>query len=76
MEKKHSPGPSDSRWMLVPRQPGPVGDSKQAHQLTHTERRIRSDRRLVHDRRQLIRFEDDRRDGRERRMDADPWAFP
>lgn len=76
MEKKIIPGESDRRWSLSPRTTRGVGGSPGNAPWKYVERRDRSDRRLVYDRRQLIRFEDDRRAGMERRAGSDPWAFP
>lgn len=77
MEKKIIPGESDRRWSLSPRTTRGVGGSLGGNApWNYVERRDRSDRRLVYDRRQLIRFEDDRRAGMERRAGSDPWAFP
>lgn len=77
MEKKIIPGESDRRWSLSPRNTRHVGGSPGGTApWNYVERRDLGDRRLVYDRRQLIRFEDDRRAGLERRAGSDPWAFP
>lgn len=39
------------------------------------ERRVDAVRRLRYDRREMIRFESDRRTGFDRRMDADAWGI-
>lgn len=39
------------------------------------ERRSLEDRRKRFDRREMIRFEDDRRSINNRRADSDPWGF-
>lgn len=39
------------------------------------ERRVHADRRVRYDRREMIRFESDRRTGFDRRMDADVWGI-
>lgn len=41
----------------------------------HADRRTRADRRALHNRRQLIRFEDDRRAIKARRLGEAPWAI-
>lgn len=77
MEKKTNPGESDRRWSLAPRNArGAGGATSATGPSNNVDRRGRSERRVVYDRRQLIRFEDDRRAGTERRVGSDPWAFP
>ncbi len=77
MEKNIIPGESDRHWQLTPRQNRAVGEpSATSSPWNYVERRARRERRVVYDRRQLIRFEDDRRAGMERRGGTDPWAFP
>lgn len=77
MEKKIIPGESDRRWSLSQRSGRGAGGLPGGHApWNRIERRDRADRRLVYDRRQLIRFEDDRRAGMERRAGSDPWAIP
>lgn len=77
MEKNTHPGGSERRWSLAPRGKPGLGAGTSAHGPGSDEqRRGQSERRVVYDRRQLIRFEDDRRTGVERRMGSDPWAFP
>lgn len=77
MEKKIIPGESGRRWTLASRnnRSGGGGMPADAH-LNNVDLRHDAARRVVYDRRQLIRFEDDRRAGLERRMGNDPWAFP
>ena len=63
---------------LSPRQEGPVGTTRFGSPGSHwnqADRRTQTDRRLVYDRRELIRFEDDRRDRKDRRAVTDPWAI-
>lgn len=76
MEKKIIPGESDRRWSLASRSRGVGGTTATNAPWNYVERRERMERRVVYDRRQLIRFEDDRRAGMERRVGSDPWAFP
>lgn len=77
MEKKIIRGESDRRWSLASRHNRGVGGMASADApWDYVERRAPRERRVVYDRRQLIRFEDDRRVGMERRVGADPWAFP
>lgn len=77
MEKKVIPGKPERRWALASRNPSSPGGTPSADAaLNYVDRRTRRDRRVFYDRRELIRFEVDRRAGAERRMDADPWAFP
>lgn len=77
MEKKIPPGTSDPRWSLQSRKSGSVVGTPPADAAwNYADRRARSDRRFVYDRRELIRFENDRRAGRERRVGMDPWAIP
>ena len=77
MEKKINPGEAERRWPLSPRNNRAVGGAPGANApWNYVERRDRAERRLRYDRRQLIRFEDDRRAGMERRTGSDPWAFP
>jgi len=77
MEKNINPGDSERRWSMAPRNNLGVDGTRPANAAWNSvERRDHVGRRVVYDRRQLIRFEDDRRAGLERRVGADPWAFP
>ena len=77
MEKKTPPGNPERRWTLEPRNTGSARRTPSANaDWNYADRRTRRERRIVYDRRQLIRFEDDRRTCDERRLGADPWAFP
>ena len=77
MEKQIIPGDPERRRSLASRTNRGIGATTAAHAPgNHEERRLRAPRRMVYDRRQLIRFEDDRRVCRERRTGNDPWAFP
>ena len=77
MEKKIIAGKSDRRWSLASRNNRGVGETTAANApWNYVERRDRTQRRMVYDRRHLIRFEDDRRVRMERRVGTDPWAFP
>ena len=76
MEKKIIPGKPERRWTLQSRNPSSPGGTPADAALNYVDRRTRRDRRVVYDRRELIRFEVDRRASADRRMDVDPWAFP
>ncbi len=77
MEKKTNPGKPERRWALEPHSTrNTTGTPSAETPLNFIDRRNRRERRIVYDRRQLIRFEDDRRICDERRLGADPWAFP
>ena len=77
MEKKTIPDESDRRWTLASRNHhGASGMTAANASWNHVERRTRGDRRVVYDRRQLIRFADDRRAGEVRCLGASAWAFP
>lgn len=77
MEKKIIPGESDRRWTLESRTNRSANGTPSANaSWNFVDRRTRMERRVVYDRRQLIRFADDRRASRERRVGIDPWAFP
>ena len=77
MEKKTTPGNPERRWMPQSRNPGSLGERSSADPaLNYVDRRTRMDRRVLYDRRELIRFEVDRRTGDARRLDTDPWEFP
>lgn len=76
MEKKVAPSPPKARPGGGPRRDLASLAARSGAGMEHVERRTVTDRRLLYDRRQLIRFEDDRRHGQERRQDTDPWAFP
>ena len=71
-------GPTENRTSLGGRPDGSAADdnARSAGQVRPgEERRILEDRRVRYDRREMIRFEDDRRTGFDRRLDADPWAM-
>jgi hypothetical protein len=79
MDKKIIPGKPERRWTLQSRDPSAPGGAPSADAASnYVDRRTRRDRRVVYDRRDLIRFDVDRRNvaGAERRLDVDPWAFP
>lgn len=74
MEKRTNSGEAERR--RAPASPNHHGVAMSGDAWNDAERRRRPERRLVYDRRQLIRFEDDRRTGMERRLGTDPWRFP
>lgn len=76
MEKKTPAGTPDTHWSQSSRRGGVIAATASGAAWNYSDRRIRTDRRLVYDRRELIRFENDRRASRERRLGMDPWAIP
>lgn len=76
MKKTTSSGKPDRRRTLEPAPMRRLIGTLSGDARVNPDRRTRMDRRRVYDRRELIRFEDDRRAGRERRIGIDPWAFP
>lgn len=77
MEKKIIPGKPERRWTLQSPNPSGPGEAPSADAAAnYVDRRTSRDRRVLYDRRELIRFEVDRRAGDARRLDTDPWAFP
>jgi len=77
MEKNSIPGNIERRWTLAARNSGGVGATPAADaQWNYADRRTRMERRILYDRRQMIRFEGDRRACDQRRQGVDPWAFP
>lgn len=75
MEKRSDPGEGERRRAPAPRNKRGFAMSGESP-WNYPERRKRPERRLVYDRRQLIRFEEDRRTSMERRVGTDPWGFP
>lgn len=80
MAKNVTSGNSDGRMTLEPHPKDGIGMARFGPRRNQTrnevDRRTRTERRLVYDRRELIRFEDDRRANRDRRIGNDPWAIP
>lgn len=74
MDDKPAPDKPDGRLTLEPRKDDQAGAPRSVCEWNQTEQRLRTDRRLGHDRRELIRFEEDRRAGNERRAGHDPWG--
>ena len=76
---RHRMGPTDNRTTHDGRPRGSAAADENARSAGQVrpgeERRILEDRRVRYDRREMIRFEDDRRTGFDRRTDADPWAM-
>lgn len=68
MERKTPSENSHRRW--------PGGRLASDTPWNYADRRGRTERRLLYDRRELIRFENDRRVSHERRRGLDPWAIP
>jgi len=75
MDRKTPAGTSDHHWSLESGKGSALGTTAGAP-WSYSDRRIRTDRRLVYDRRELIRFENDRRASKERRHGMDPWGIP
>lgn len=79
MAKKVTSDKLDGRMTLEPRTEEPTGMARfgprRNQARNEADRRTRTERRLVYDRRELIRFEDDRRVTRDRRGN-NPWAIP
>lgn len=80
MAKKPTSDKSDGRMTLEPLTDDRSGTARFGPRRSSTrnevDRRTRTERRLVYDRRELIRFEDDRRANRDRRIGNDPWTIP
>lgn len=76
MEKKPSTDASGSGLTLEPCGDGRLGAARYGVVTNQADRRTPAGRRLVYDRRELIRFEGDRRAGKDRRAGVDPWGIP
>ncbi len=68
MERNTPTEPSNRRWLGA--------RTRSDAPWSNADRRGRAERRLVYDRRELIRFEVDRRMRQERRHGMDPWTIP
>jgi hypothetical protein len=76
MAKKVTSDKADGHMTLEPLNEPRTPAPRSGPSRNEVERRTRTERRLVYDRRELIRFEDDRRAYRDRRVGSDPWAIP
>lgn len=76
MAKKVTSDKADGHMTLEPLNERRTAAPRPGLSRNEVERRTRTERRLVYDRRELIRFEDDRRAYRDRRIGNDPWAIP